>query len=386
MQDKKPDAPVSEDSNLVTVTTPEYVKEAIEEHAQSRNHPNATLQDKGFVILSNDVGSDSETMAATPKAVKAAYDLANTANQNALNNNSNLYLEKKQNGADIPDKAAFVENIGLAGTEEQAKNFASFKLKSTNIEYRGQNLAYQKLIDFRSEPYKTLMNKVGRSVTAEEQQDKLTTMPNGLTCGLVEIQDLTPNSFGYSGMGSLINARGWYDDTGLGAHLQLISTGGFLAFRNGVGSTFSDMIQIRHYRNTYLDSNGSLKETAPVIKIWGDGRFETNDESEGATIERLSEGIYHIKGIQGVNNDEIWGGIDNGIDIPLCKNKLPLIWVDNEILPDGSIKLMTYHREHSDSPIFARNLREGYSDGDLIDIPEGRFVSVRVQMPSAKGE
>ncbi|PHM46515.1 tail fiber protein [Xenorhabdus miraniensis] len=83
MQDKKPDVLVSDGCNLVIVTTPEYVKKAIEEHAQSRNHPNATLQDKGFVILSNDVGSNSETMAATPKAVKAAYDLANTANQNA---------------------------------------------------------------------------------------------------------------------------------------------------------------------------------------------------------------------------------------------------------------------------------------------------------------
>ncbi|MCE1736707.1 hypothetical protein LWT78_24105, partial [Enterobacter hormaechei] len=37
---------------------------------------------------------------------------ANTANQNALNNNSNLYLEKKQNGADVPDKAEFIKNIG----------------------------------------------------------------------------------------------------------------------------------------------------------------------------------------------------------------------------------------------------------------------------------
>ncbi|PHM73657.1 phage tail protein [Xenorhabdus kozodoii] len=95
MQDKKPETQVLGNDGLVVVPTPEYVKdsikEAIEEHAQSRNHPDATLQDKGFVVLSNDVGSDSETMAATPKAVKAAYDLANTANQNT-NNNANLAL------------------------------------------------------------------------------------------------------------------------------------------------------------------------------------------------------------------------------------------------------------------------------------------------------
>ncbi|CDM89542.1 tail fiber protein [Xenorhabdus bovienii] len=94
--------------------TREYVKGAIAEHAQSRNHPYATQVEPGFVTLSNDVDSDSEKTVATSKAVKAAYDLANTANQNALNNNSNLYLEKKLNGADIPDKAEFVKNLGLS--------------------------------------------------------------------------------------------------------------------------------------------------------------------------------------------------------------------------------------------------------------------------------
>ncbi|WP_338803116.1 phage tail protein [Xenorhabdus griffiniae] len=124
MQDKKLDVSVSEDSNLVTVTTPEYVKEsikeAIAEHAASRNHPYATQVEPGLVTLSNETDSDSEITAATSKAVKKAYDLANTANQNALNNNSDLYLEKKQNGADIPDKAEFVKNIGLAGTIKRA--------------------------------------------------------------------------------------------------------------------------------------------------------------------------------------------------------------------------------------------------------------------------
>ncbi|MBD2813253.1 tail fiber protein [Xenorhabdus sp. Flor] len=128
MQDKKPETKALDDNSLVTVTTPEYVKdsikEAIEKHALSRNHPNATLQDKGFVTLSNDVGSDSETNAATPKAVKAAYDLADTANQNAnnANSNANTRLAKDQNGADIPDKDDFVNNLGLRDTVNQAEN------------------------------------------------------------------------------------------------------------------------------------------------------------------------------------------------------------------------------------------------------------------------
>nr|WP_241956708.1 tail fiber protein [Escherichia albertii] len=47
-------------------------------HEQSRNHPDATLTSKGFVQLSSATNSTSEKLAATPKAVKEAYDLANS--------------------------------------------------------------------------------------------------------------------------------------------------------------------------------------------------------------------------------------------------------------------------------------------------------------------
>ncbi|EPN8039190.1 tail fiber protein, partial [Escherichia coli] len=46
-------------------------------HEQSRRHPDASLTAKGFVQLSSATNSTSEALAATPKAVKAAYDLAN---------------------------------------------------------------------------------------------------------------------------------------------------------------------------------------------------------------------------------------------------------------------------------------------------------------------
>ncbi|MEX3242410.1 phage tail protein [Serratia quinivorans] len=47
---------------------------AIAEHARSRNHPDATLLAKGFTQLSSDSNSNSEVLAATPKAVKAVND------------------------------------------------------------------------------------------------------------------------------------------------------------------------------------------------------------------------------------------------------------------------------------------------------------------------
>ncbi|WP_258087549.1 phage tail protein, partial [Xenorhabdus bovienii] len=167
----------------VVLATREYVDSlvtnSIKDHENSRRHPDATLKDKGFVILSSAVDSHSETQAATPKAVKVAYDLANaardnangrvpttrkvngkalssdislgardvgayttgevdyrvneakslanTASQNAANanNNANTRLEKSKNGADIPNENEFVKNLGLADTVERAKNAAS---------------------------------------------------------------------------------------------------------------------------------------------------------------------------------------------------------------------------------------------------------------------
>lgn len=83
------------------MATQDYVDDKIAEHEQSRRHPDATLTEKGFTQLSSATNSTSEELAATPKAVKAAND------------NANSRLAKNQNGADIQDKAAFLDNIGV---------------------------------------------------------------------------------------------------------------------------------------------------------------------------------------------------------------------------------------------------------------------------------
>ena len=61
----------------VVLATRKYVDDKISEHEQSRRHPDASLTAKGFTQLSSATNSTSETLAATPKAVKVAYDLAN---------------------------------------------------------------------------------------------------------------------------------------------------------------------------------------------------------------------------------------------------------------------------------------------------------------------
>lgn len=50
----------------------DYTDDQLSDHASSRNHPDATLDEKGFTRLSNATDSDSQSRAATPSAVKAA--------------------------------------------------------------------------------------------------------------------------------------------------------------------------------------------------------------------------------------------------------------------------------------------------------------------------
>ncbi|WP_337239176.1 hypothetical protein [Proteus faecis] len=134
-------------------------------------------------------------------------------------------------------------------------------------------------------------------------------------------------------------------------------------------------------KNTTTDPQGFIKKASPIIDINPDGTFTTNDESEGATVTRIAQGEYLIEGVLGFNSDAGWGGVDGGIEIPLDVNKQPLIWVDSEVMEDGSILVKTYHRTHPNAPEFANNKIDGFNDGDPIDIPDGRFISVRVQMP-----
>ncbi|EQC4466585.1 phage tail protein, partial [Escherichia coli] len=138
--------------NTMVMATVDYVDDKLKEHEQSRRHPDASLTAKGFVQLSSATNSVSETQAATPKAVKAAYDLANgkytaqdatTARKGlvqlssatnstsetlaatpkavkAAYDNAEKRLQKDQNGGDIPDKGTFLNNINAVSKTDFA--------------------------------------------------------------------------------------------------------------------------------------------------------------------------------------------------------------------------------------------------------------------------
>ncbi|EMZ8203338.1 TPA: short-chain fatty acid transporter [Escherichia coli] len=88
--------------------TPKAVKAAYDLANGKYTAQDATTAQKGIVQLSSTTNSTSETLAATPKAVKSAYD------------NAEKRLQKDQNGADIPDKGRFLNNINAVSKTDFA--------------------------------------------------------------------------------------------------------------------------------------------------------------------------------------------------------------------------------------------------------------------------
>lgn len=71
-------------------------KQALDAHKISRDHPEATTSEKGFVVLSDDVDSADKTKAATADAVRRAHELADskvlTVNEKSPDDNKNITL------------------------------------------------------------------------------------------------------------------------------------------------------------------------------------------------------------------------------------------------------------------------------------------------------
>lgn len=142
--------------------------------------------------------------------------------------------------------------------------------------------------------------------------------------------------------------------------------------------------------NMTVDGNGFYKKSSPIVQIFPDDHYETNDESEGAEVRRIGTGQYHITGILGYNSDGAWG-VNGGISVPKDNNGLELVYVDDRVQKDGSIIIETCHRQHAHLPERFQNWRlkevtsEGervfYQDGEPCDLPESTRLDVRVEMP-----
>ncbi|MEY0338688.1 hypothetical protein AB7V82_19160, partial [Providencia stuartii] len=167
-----------------------------------------------------------------------------------------------------------------------------------------------------------------------------------------------------------------------------------LYYRHAVNATnekleFGPAHKLYSTNNTTKDSNGNLKAASPIVKLFAD-HIELNEESEGVEMEHLGVGHYLIKGVVGFNSDGAWG-INNGFVIPQDHNGKNMVLIDYEVRPDGDIEVFVFHQQNADMPERFQNKRIKYIDKDgnpvyyenyePCDVPESRWIDMRVEMP-----
>ncbi|MDC9605606.1 hypothetical protein [Xenorhabdus griffiniae] len=247
-------------------------------------------------------------------------------------------LDKNKNGADIPNKSEFVKNLGLRDTVNRAANAVMMDLSNGGVQKIKSAL------------------EIENSVVAIGE----ITCMDGRNVMMIKTKDGGPHiaySWGVSQ---------WYSIAFPRASGTALSLGG----------------------NCWVDGGGFIKTASPIIQIHPDGKFTTNDESEGATVTKLGIGHYQISGVLGYNADGAWG-VHGGISVPRDVNGNELVYVEDKVRPDGTIDIKVTHRQNAHMPARLQNRRMKsvdeqlyYADDEPCDIPEGCRLDVRVQMPA----
>lgn len=137
----------------------------------------------------------------------------------------------------------------------------------------------------------------------------------------------------------------------------------------------------RTSKNTTIDSNGFLKNASPIFRLANDevdaagegfngaGAGTANDEAAGVTASHVDIGVYTVTGSLGLATDG-WT-----IEIPQDVNGNRLCFVETETADNGTITVRTFGRrfDYEIAMIVA---------GDPIDIPDGRWIDLRLRMPT----
>jgi len=143
---------------------------------------------------------------------------------------------------------------------------------------------------------------------------------------------------------------------------------GEMYFRMRYSSSWRNWARFWTSRNTTIDANGFVKSASPIVKLYND-QCILNDEAEGVTMDRTSEGVYNVYGTEGLNK-EGWT-----IEIPqdINGNRLCFVETDfDETTKVLSIKTFTRKFDINTAMIVA---------GEPMDIPTDRWVDLRVEMP-----
>lgn len=158
----------------------------------------------------------------------------------------------------------------------------------------------------------------------------------------------------------------------------MIGVDGGLATRganNGAASTFG-WVRYRDTRNTTVDANGFIKNASPIVRV---GQLEEsegfspcghgccNGEAKGVSVEHSGKGVYRIFGSLGFAKEGWY------IETPSDANGNKLRYAEYKTL-NNVIEIRTFIPNYSNGRCEA---------GEPADVPNGRWIDVRLDMPDA---
>ncbi|EGD4699945.1 phage tail protein [Escherichia coli] len=253
----------------------------------------ASLNKKGLVQLTSATDSPSETLAATAKAVKIAMD------------NANARLAKDRNGADIPNKPLFIQNVGLQETVNKAGNAVQ---RSGDTMTGKLNLPQTSAFGVNTD------NALGgNSITLGDNDTGFRQDGDGF--------------ISFFSNGSRI---GHIDELGLHIYKDIESN----------GSNFKLKGNYRHHI-TFANEDGSIR-----MFLWkdngGDGVHINNGSSGGGDFVFKTDGGFALgSGAQVASNGDIYGSV--------WENNWLSTWLHNHVVRDirlGSIEYKNVWRDY----------------------------------------
>ncbi|BEN12103.1 hypothetical protein SMETP3_25910 [Serratia marcescens] len=160
---------------------------------------------------------------------------------------------------------------------------------------------------------------------------------------------------------------------------------GKIAVRSWNGTTFTPWVWIWSEANTTVDGNGFIKKASPIVRLSAapehmqadflEGGFAlagcaaVNGEATGVSAERISTGVYQLNGSLGLAK-EGWT-----IEVPQDINGNRLCFVETATDSDGGITVKISKRRFDiDTATVVA--------GEAMDIPEGRWIDLRLVMPA----
>lgn len=171
-----------------------------------------------------------------------------------------------------------------------------------------------------------------------------------------------------------------FGDTSNGAQLFIQNNGGNFMYR---GQSNKSVYIVRSTQNTTVDGSGFIKQASPIARLSNDpsvmtddfyngfseaGNASVNEEAEGVRARRSGLGSYIVTGCLGLAS-EGWQ-----IEVPKDINGNRLCFVKSEMTDAGNLSIKVFKPKLDlDSG--------GIIAGDAIDIPEGRWIDLRLNMP-----